>query len=122
MPRRPRSSGEPVSTSAATFPRSSNFRSPRAITELQNSHTTTIEEPDLKAIGAPHAGQATSTLTGWPPRAWNLSLEAALRLKCGRASFQSHVQRFAQSLDSRTAEPATVPPRRTVDADGNSTN
>ncbi len=42
---------------SATLPRSSMPRSVRATTELQNSQTTTTDEPVLKMTCAPHAGQ-----------------------------------------------------------------
>src|SRR5262249_7645519 len=60
-PFNPTSRGDPVSTRSATLPRSSSLRSPRATTELQKSQTTTIDEPILKFIGAPHPGQIAST-------------------------------------------------------------
>src|SRR6185503_16753096 len=57
VPRRPTSSGDPVSTSSATLPRSLRSRSVRATAERQYWQTTTIDCPLLNSTGPPHDGQ-----------------------------------------------------------------
>jgi hypothetical protein len=56
----PNASGEAVSTSAATLPKSSSLRSARATADPQCSQTVTKETLAVNATGAPQEGQGAS--------------------------------------------------------------
>jgi hypothetical protein len=81
-----------------------------------------MDEPILKAMGAPQAGQEASTLIGRSPRAQQEMLKASIRVTADRLFLLSRERRFAPLLALRPASLSRLLPNRNAGAAGNNTD